>query len=73
MNLASWWRKRKKDFEIYDADAFLDSHLAFYQRHKLELDVQCKKWLAKLARKEKTDRSIQEEIEIKKMREFSEE
>lgn len=46
-DVASWWQKSKKDFEPWDGDTFLESHLAFYQRNKLELDTQCKEWLGK--------------------------
>jgi hypothetical protein len=72
--LASWWEKRKKDFEIWDADTFLESDLAFYQRHKVGLDIQCREWLKEceewLIEIEKSEKRFQKET--KKYREFSE-
>jgi len=47
-DIASWLRKAKKVFEPWDGDASLESYLAFYHRHKAELDIQSKEILEKV-------------------------
>lgn len=74
-DLASWWGKRRRDFEPWDGDALLVLDLAFYQRHKLELDSQCTEWLRMcqdwLTEIEESEEAFQKTIE--KYKDFSKE
>jgi hypothetical protein len=61
-DLASWWKKREKDFDILDADTYLESLLRFYQRNKPELDNQGAEWLKRcLEQRKKWEKDRQRE------------